>query len=249
MKQTLIILGCLLILISCENESISQCFQSETVESKTYTISDFDTLVVGEFIEVELIQSTENKIITEAFSIRNGKFDLNQNSAKLEISLENTCISTAKAPKVPLKLYVNNLTTIYNNSAYKVFSKDTLYFDNLKLISDANQELSQFNSGNFNLLLDSHSITIISTGINQFNLSGKVGQFNLKVYSGMSAVNAKELTSESINLFYRSSNHSYLGVTNSIIGEIRSSGNIILNQIPNFIEVESFYTGEIIIDD
>ena len=249
MKQTLAILVGLLFLNSCENDTISQCFETNTTESKNYVISDFDTLVVGEFLEVELIPSTENLIITEAFSAKNGTFHINQDNTKLEISLQNSCISTSQAPKVRLKLYLKQLTTIYNNSAYTVYSRDTLNLNSLKLISDTNQELSNFGSGSFDLLINNHSTTIISTGISEFNLSGEVEQLNLQIYSGVSAVNAKELNSESIKLFYRSSHHSYLGTTNSISGEIRSSGNIILNQIPDFAEVESFYTGELIIND
>jgi len=54
---------------------------------------------------------------------------------------------------------------------------------------------------------------------------------------------------QNANIFHRSSNDLIINTQQSITGEIRSTGDVLLVNTPTLIEVEQFYTGQLIFED
>ena len=245
MKQLLSCLVVLTLLCSCEDEGIEHCFTTETLQASSQLISSFDTLVVGDYIQLQLYTSTSSKIEFDDYGLENGGLQLLQSNQKLEFKVINSCYSVVHHPKVPVRLYVDQLKVIYNNSAETISAKDTLHLERLSLISDTNHSNTRLSSGSFDLTLKCDQLYVQSTGISRFTLRGKAQSMKLGFYSGMGSVYAKDFESDVIDVFYRSSQHSYLGHTDFIKGEIRSSGDIYLSSLPPEINLTSYYTGQL----
>ena len=71
---------------------------------------------------------------------------------------------------------------------------------------------------------------------------------NIGLYAGDSRVEASDLIIQNLNIFHRSTNKMIVNPQQSIIGEIRSLGDVISKNIPPVVEVTEYYTGTLIFD-
>ena len=67
-------------------------------------------------------------------------------------------------------------------------------------------------------------------------------------YSGDARFEGRHLVAQNIAIFQRSSNDLILNPQQSLSGEIRSTGNVIVVNTPPIIDIEQFYTGHLIFE-
>lgn len=237
----------LFLFLGCSNGI--DCFQNygETV-SKSYEIDDFSRVIFREGVELELKEGTKNTI-----EISYGKNFIDNISStikndKLIIENSTTCNLTTEKHPAKVVLTAKKITEIRNASQFKCFSKDTLRFESLSLISEDFIE-NEVNVGDFELLIDNKNLNIVTNGVSNFSLSGKTENLNINFAAGQGKFNGKHLISENIYVFHRGSNNLVIHPVKVLKGEIRSIGDLISVNRPPTVDVERFYTGKLIFKD
>ena len=151
----------------------SNCIQTaEDLTTIEQNIDPFDRILVNENIELILLQGSEHKL-----KIESGEHlipDVNytiDNNGFLTLNDNNQCNWVRNY--TPTKIFVTtpNLKEIRSNTQYTIKSEGILGFPNLKLISENFNE-DNMSSGDFNLRVQSESISVISNNISQFFISG-----------------------------------------------------------------------------
>jgi hypothetical protein len=91
-------------------------------------------------------------------------------------------------------------------------------------------------------------LNIVANGFSDFFLTGTAVKAEIALYSGNSRVEAADLLIHDLMVFHRSTNKIIVNPQMSIIGEIRSLGDVISKNKPPLIDVIEYYTGRLIFD-
>ena len=142
-----------------------------------------------------------------------------------------------------------NITEIRNSSGQTIESDGVLGWESLTLISEDGDNEDEFHiDGDFRLELDVDELTIGSTGISNYFLSGKARFANIGLFDGDGRVEAGDLEIKELELFHRGTQRMIVRPINSIRGEIRGLGDVIAKNRPPFVNVETFFTGALIFE-
>ena len=143
-----------------------------------------------------------------------------------------------------------NISEIRNGSGLPVRSQGVLTYSSLKLLSeDFNQEGEVNTNGDFQLEVDCNTLRVEVNNLSSSFISGEVNNLIVKYYSGDARFEGRNLIAQDVDIFQRSSNDMIINVQQSLIGEIRGTGDVILVNTPPVIDVEQFYTGQLIFED
>lgn len=245
--RTSLLYGVIFLILSCAKDNAPNCIQTAgdltTIEQN---IDPFDRILVNENIELILLQGSEHKL-----KIESGEHlipDVNytiDNNGFLTLNDNNQCNWVRNY--TPTKIFVTtpNLKEIRSNTQYTIKSEGILGFPNLKLISENFNE-DNMSSGDFNLRVQSESISVISNNISQFFISGSTDTLFVGFYSGTTAFFGANLLTQDVEISHRSSHDIIVHPVQSLSGVLRSTGNLIsVNEPPN-IDVSELYTGSLI---
>ena len=78
--------------------------------------------------------------------------------------------------------------------------------------------------------------------------SGFANTVQLGFYSGNARFEGRHFEAQEVNIYQRSSNDMIINVHQSLTGEIRSTGDVILVNTPPIVEIEQYYTGQLIFE-
>jgi hypothetical protein len=233
--------------LSCAKDNAPDCIQSAgVVMTIEQNIEPFDRILVNENIELFLLQGSEYhlKIESGEHLISDVNYTID-NSGLLTLSDNNQCNWVRSY--VPTKIFVTTpiLKEIRSNTQYTIKSEGMLTFPNLKLISENFNE-DNISSGDFNLIVQNESLSIISNNISQFFISGSTDTLFVGFYSGTTAFFGANLLAQNVEISHRSSHDITVHPVQSLSGVLRSTGNLIsVNEPPN-VDVSVLYTGSLI---
>lgn len=249
MKKILYIIFIGLVL-SCNSEDAPDCFQNsgDTIQEE-FSVSNFTKITV--FAKVELIvkQDAIQKVVVET-----GEYLLNDIEVKVEnnrllISNNNACNISRDYGLTKVYVSVPNLTEIRNGSGLTVSSEGVLGFDNLKLISeDFNAEQEVNTDGDFNVTVDCIELRCVVNNLSSIFIRGEAENLFIGYYSGDARFEGRNLIAQNIDIFQRSSNDMIINPQQTLTGEIRSTGDVIVVNTPTTVAVEQFYTGKLIFE-
>jgi len=235
------------LVLSCAKDNAPDCIQSAgVVMTIEQNIEPFDRILVNENIELFLLQGSEYhlKIESGEHLISDVNYTID-NSGLLTLSDNNQCNWVRSY--VPTKIFVTTpiLKEIRSNTQYTIKSEGMLTFPNLKLISENFNE-DNISSGDFNLIVQNESLSIISNNISQFFISGSTDTLFVGFYSGTTAFFGANLLAQNVEISHRSSHDITVHPVQSLSGVLRSTGNLIsVNEPPN-VDVSVLYTGSLI---
>lgn len=237
-----------IIITSCDDENAGDCIQTEGERThKEITFASFEEIIVNENIELYIIDSEEDKIVIEGGENLIEDIETNITNNTLEITNNNTCFFDRDFETIKVFVYNNNITRIRNSSNLPVYSIGTLHYTSLELISE-NYLSDYLNSGDFNLDLNTTSLRIVANGPSNYSLTGNCENININFAGANPRFEGENLLVESAFLFARSTNDIIINVTNEISGNLYSTGDVILVNEPNIINLNAHYTGLIITD-
>ncbi|NRA92352.1 MAG: DUF2807 domain-containing protein [Psychroserpens sp.] len=249
MKQVLIIMFGL-ILLSCNGEDVPDCFQNAgEIIQEDIVVSDFNKIVSLPGIELIVKQDAVQKVVVET-----GEFLLNDIEVRVEnntLVLENNNTCNLSGDYGLTKVYVSapNLIEIRNGSAQAVRSDGVLAYDNLRLVSeDINSSYDVNTDGVFIIQVDCNSVNCVVNNLSTIFISGQTEDLFVGYYSGDARFEGGQLVAQNVEIFQRSSNDMIINAQQSITGEIRSTGDVILVNTPPVIDVQQYYTGQLIIE-
>ena len=80
-------------------------------------------------------------------------------------------------------------------------------------------------------------------------ISGTTNNLFIGFYSGDARFEGANLIAQNVEIFHRSSNDMIINPQQSLIGEIRSTGDVISLNEPPVVSVQELYTGRLIFQD
>jgi hypothetical protein len=249
MKKYIAILISTFFLNSCDADSTKDCLRgSGKTETRVLDISGLEQLTIRENISLKITFSTE-----ESLEITGGKYHLDQleivqNGNEFEFKVDGLCSTGFSEAPIVIKLKSSRLKYVRNSSQFDVISTNTLEFEELTLVSEDFNDTEALSLGNFKIEVDNSLVNIVGSGISDFELSGKTKRLNFGTFSGSGTVLARQLEAEVVTFFHRSFRNAVVTPIQRLEGEIRSSGNLISTKKPPQVDVEAFYTGELIFE-
>ncbi len=240
----------LVVLFSCNSENVPDCFQnSGAIIEKEFELNDFNEITVFPGVELILLDGPVQQVILQTGAYLLDDIELWVEEGRLNIDNNNSCNFARDYGITKVFVTSPNLTEIRNASERAVRSQGVLTYDNLSLISeDFNQEGDINTNGDFNLELDCNTLMINVNNLSSVFVSGEVEDLVLNYYSGDARFEGRNLIAQRVDVFQRSSNDMIVNAQQSIIGEIRGVGDIVLVSAPLVVDVQQFYTGQLIIE-
>lgn len=240
-----------LLLVSCNGESIPDCFQNAgEIVRKEIEVSDFSKITVFEKIELVLKEDAAFKIEVETGEFLHDEVQVLVEDGRLILKNENGCNLFRDYRLTKIYVSAPNITEIRSSTGLPISSDGVLAYPNLKLISESfNNPETETTDGKFNLDVMASNIDIVVNGIAYFKLRGEVQNFNVTVAAGDSRIETQELSAQEVIINHRGSNDILVNPQQRISGVIKGTGNVVSYNRPTEIAVDELYKGKLIFRD
>lgn len=239
-----------ILLLSCNAKVMPDCFQNAgPIIQMEVSVPEFNKIIVFERVQLILKEASEHKVIIET-----GEYLRDEVTARVEdgeLILKNTNACNITRDYGITKIYVSapNITQIRSSTGLPILSDGFLNYPKLDLLSeDFGAEGLYHTNGDFILEVNCKDLMVVNNNLSHMFLSGTVENLNIGFYSGDSRFEGRNLIAQNITIFQRSSNDMILNPQAAIVGEIRSTGDVILVNEPPVVEVQTYYTGQLIVE-
>lgn len=234
---------------ACNGDKVPNCFQNAgDIIQREIQVETFDKITVFERIELIVSEGSIQNVVVESGEYLMNDIKVSVENGRLLLKNENSCNLTRNYGITKVYVTAPNLTEIRNSSGLTMRSNGTLNYPNLNLISEDFGTDTFHSDGDFRLNVNCDTLYIATNNLSNIFISGTVGDLSVKFYSGDGRFEGSDLLAQNIEIFQRSSNDMILNPQQSIKGEIRSTGNVILVNEPPLIDVQAFYTGHLIVN-
>lgn len=245
MKKLVYIL--LIIFYACDKEDTSDCFQKEgELIMQEFPITEFQKIFVNRDVEVIISQGDNYQVIVETGSNLLNDIKVEVIDGELQLTDNNTCNYFRDYGVTKVFVTTPDLTQIRSSTQFDISSLGILNFDNLNLISEDFNFPDSFTVGDFKLTVNLNALRVVSNNISSFYITGNVELLNVNFPAGTGRFNGEALFAQNINVYHRGSNDMIIHPIESLSGELRGTGNLIVVNQPSNISVEQFYTGQLI---
>lgn len=248
MKYTILIILSML-LFSCDSENVSDCFQAEgDIVEQFYTLEAFDKIRVNRNVELYIIQGSEVEVkIVTGENLLND-IDLKVENNQLIISNENECNYVRDYNITKAYITVPNLIEIRCATQFGVYSQGVLDFPELEVYSEDFFDETAYAIGDVSLQINSDNFRTVGNNLTRFVISGYANTAKVTLASGDGTFDGSNLIANQVQVFHRGTNKLIVNPQVSLEGEIRSTGNLIAKNEPPTVNVEQFYTGQLIFE-
>jgi hypothetical protein len=238
------------VLLSCNTTEVPDCFQNAgNIIQKEITVSVFSKIVVFERVQLILKEAPEQKIIVETGEYLINDIEIIVENDQLVLRNNNGCNITRDYGITKIYVSAPNITDIRSSTGLPVLSDGVLNYPDLNLVSeDFGTEDVYRSDGDFRLEVNCTNLKVTNNNLSHMYLSGMVENLVIGFYSGDSRFEGRNLIAQHIKIFQRSSNDIIVNPQTSLIGEIRSTGNVIVVNKPPSIDVQSYYKGRLIFE-
>lgn len=242
MRKLIFILG-LFFCIGCS--SVEDCFQNAGSETETMVeVPFFNKINVQPGVGLVLKQSNEQLVTiktgshileTVTFEVMDETLFLKQNS---------DCFWNQPYGKTTVEVTIPNLIQLQSTTEQDVRSDGILNFEDFTII--AFEEGTAASSGNFYLKLNTQNFRIESNTIASFFLEGTTNFLGINYYAGDGRCEAADLIAQEVSVFHRSTNDIIVNPRAVLMGNLYSTGNLITKFEPAIIEVNTFFSGQLL---
>ncbi len=250
MKKLIYILSVFLV-FACNGDKVPNCFQNAgDIVQQEFEVSPFDKITVFERIELILTEAPMESVVVETGEYLMNDIKVTVEEGRLVLKNENGCNLVREYGLTKIYVTAPNITEIRNSSGLTVRSNGVLNFPNLSLISEDFAEEDAFHTdGDFRLQVNCNILNVATNGLSNIFIDGTVNNLFVGFYAGDGRFEGQNLIAQNIEIFHRSSNDMIFNPQQSISGEIRSTGDVILVNEPPVVDVQQFYTGQLIIEN
>jgi hypothetical protein len=247
----ILVFGLTVLLVGCNSESASDCFQSAgTISRKEVTVANFTKITVFENVSLVLKQGLEIKVEVETGENLRNEVTATVEDGRLLLRDTNDCNYVREYGLTKIYVTAPNVDEIRSSTGLKIESDGVLEYPVLRLISESfNNPESETKDGEFDLELDSDYVSILVNGISYFKLRGTTDVFKVTIAAGDSRTEAQKLTAIRVEFDHRGSNDLLVNPQESLTGEIRGTGNVVSYDSPALVEVDELYKGKLIFKD
>jgi len=238
----------LFIVFACDKEDVSDCFQTEgELITQEFTVTEFQKILVNRDVELIISQGENYRVIVETGSNLLNDIEVRVFGNELQLTDNNTCNFVRDYGVTKVYVTTPNLTEIRSSTQFDISSDGILSFDNLKLISEDFNYSESFTVGDFKLSVSTNTLSVVSNNISSFYIDGVTEELFVGFYSGTGRFEGQDLIANHIDIFHRGSNDIIVHPIESLSGELRGTGDLISVNQPTSINVEQYYTGQLIL--
>ncbi|WP_276165619.1 head GIN domain-containing protein [Zobellia alginiliquefaciens] len=249
-SRFLIILSGIVLFISCNGENASDCFQNtgDTVREEV-TVENFTKITVYENVTMILKQGDEQKVELETGSVLRNEVTAEVLDGRLLLRDTNDCNYFRDYGVTKIYVTSPNITEIRSSTGWPITSDGVLAYPQLSLVSESFIDASsETTDGEFDLEVDTETLSVVVNGIAYFKLKGAAVDLNLTIAAGDSRIEAENLIAQNVNLNHRGSNDMFINPQQSIKGVIRGVGDVFCSNRPAEIDVEELYKGRLVFE-
>ena len=244
-KKYYIIFSIVLLSYCCSSEEQNCMGSNSTFITQEFFLPPFNEISINDHLKVFIKDSTHQKIVLKLPESISNQISMKIIDNKLEITSLNECTFFKNLSAIEVYITSPNIKKIRNASRYSVTSLGVLNYPTLQLITE-NYLSNYLNSGDFNLTVNSEKITLTANGPSNHTLIGNTAILDINFAGSNPRFNGKELQVLDAIIFGRSTNDILLNATNSVSGNLYSTGNVILCSAPLQINLTANYKGKII---
>ncbi len=243
MKKLLFVLFSFLIL-ACDSENGPDCLKKQgDLETHEISVEHFSKINISAGIELVVKESEEQTVkLTMGKNLINDiKFEIIDN--ELKISNENGCEILRNYHAAKIYVTTPILEKIYSSSQYSIKSDGVLTFPELTLESGIIEDTP---SSVFEIQIDNELLKVNDNISSVFKISGNTDKLDVNFWGSNGRFEGENLRAENAYVNHRSTNDIIVFPIQSISGVIRSTGNLVLKNVPPVVEVEQLYTGHVV---
>ena len=232
-------------LISCNSDSEIDCFKKQGDVIEKFAETDyFDKIHIGLNIELIVSQSDETKIKVEYGKnlIDNVHFEVE--NYELKITNKSNCSMLRNYHPAKVFVSIPNLVKIHSGSQYSVKSAGVLKFPSLLLESGIIEESLPISF--FDIEVDNQELKINDNVSTAFRVSGKTEKLDIRFWSDAGRFEGENLIANEVAFYHRSSNDIIIYPITKVTGKLAGTGNLVLKNTPEILDVEQIYTGSVI---
>ena len=240
-----------IICISCSSENLNGCFQaSGSIIETTFPVSGFTKIQIEGEVSLIIKQGAVQEVLLETGENLLSNIYVNVEGETLIIRDGNTCNFVRDYGITKVFVTTPNINQLRNSSTYDITSDGILNFPELYLISNTTGGIENVRKGgDFYLSLNCESLMVSANGQSVFYLSGTTINAEIKFTDEAPRFEGAELQISELKIFQRSANKMIVNPQNKISGEIRGTGDVIAVNEPSIVEVQQFFTGQLIFQD
>ena len=237
--------------VACNTENANDCFQVEgSIIETTFEVAEFTklriegevTLIVKQGVTQEVLIETGENLLSDVSVSLDGETLIIKDSNKCNF-FRDYGITTAFVTSP-------NLTELRNSSSYDIIGDGVLSYPELSLVSNTTGGIDDVRKGgDFILQIDCEEFRVSANGQSVFYISGVTDMANLIFGDEAPRFEGAELIIGELSVRQRSANKMIVNPQEKITGVIRGTGDIIALHRPAIVEVEQFFTGQLIFQD
>ena len=238
----------ILLLVLITSCGISEdCFKGNgNPTTLSYTFENFTKVKVYSGIGLVVKEGPEYDIKIETRDNIKDNIEVTLQGDMLIIKDNSTCNIARDYGSTIVYITAPNLEEIHSKTEQVIKSDGILHFPELRLFS-MGDDGDGAGTGDFYMSLFTDNIYIESNGVSNFYLDGESINLNVFFAWGDGKFFGSNLkVTYILNVEHRGSNDIYIFPLNKLTGNIFSTGNVILENIPNFINVTQHYSGHLI---
>ncbi|MEY8847995.1 head GIN domain-containing protein [Psychroserpens sp. XS_ASV72] len=238
-----------ILLFACNGENAPDCIQNAgNIIQQEFVVNSFTKITVFPRVQLIIKQDQDQSVVVETGENLLNDIEIRVENNKLVVKNNNACNLTRNYGITKVFVSAPNLNEIRNASGLTVQSEGILTYDTLQLISE-DFTSEEFNTdGNFNVSVDCNTLRCVVNNLSTIFINGQTEDLYIDYFSGDARFEGRNLVAQNIEIFQRSSNDMIVNPQQSLIGEIRSTGNVIVVNTPPTVEVQQFYTGHLIFE-
>jgi len=234
---------------SCDSEEGWGCIQTSGASVvDELTVEPFDKILVNRDIELVIRQGEAYSVeIQTAQNLRAG-IEVSVVDNQLQLTDHNSCNFVRDYGLTKISVTTPTLKEIRSSTQYLTSSDGPLNFENLTLLCE-NYNSGYLSTGDFRMTINTQTLRVVANNLSAFTISGSVENLSIGFYAGLCQFNGAELSAQNVTIFQRSSHDITVNPLQSLKGEIRSVGNVISIHRPPTVDVQEYYTGQLLFLD
>lgn len=235
-----------LIILGCGADSQMDCFKKQgELQTKQISKGEFSKINISTGIELFVAQSDEYSVKIEAGKNFMEDIDFETDGeGELKISNKSNCDLLRNYHSAKVYVTAPDLKKIHSGSQYPVRSQGVLKFPELSLESGVTEDDQP--PGLFEVEVDNQKLMIGDNVSSIFKVKGKTQNLDIRFWSGAARFEGENLTADEVHFFHRSSNDIIVRPISLVKGTLAGTGNLVLKNVPETVEVEQLYTGHIV---
>ncbi|GEQ86921.1 hypothetical protein ULMS_24290 [Patiriisocius marinistellae] len=249
-QKALTVFTIVVLLISCNSENGSDCFQSAgTIVETNFTVAPFSEIRVEGEVTLTIVQGEVQEVIVETGENLLSDVQVTVEGDILVIRDDNTCNFVRDYGVTKATVTTPVLTKIQNSSSSDVTGVGQLTFPKLTLQSNTSGGLADpLKGGDFYVNVACDELRVSANGQSIFYVSGSASTTIISFLDENPRFEGRDLAIENLEVFQRSANKIIVNPLNEIKGAIVGTGDVISINRPPIVEVEERFTGRLIFE-